>query len=310
MGARRTVDSSGVSAIRKAWRAVRRSLAPNRRRVDFVIGGAQKGGTTALDAFLREHPQLCMAERKELHFFDDDRRFAAGDVDYRPYEASFAPGRSQRLLGESTPIYMYWRAAPQRVHAYNPAMKWILVLRDPVARAYSHWNMERQRGAEALSFADAVAAEPARCAGGQHRVHGYVDRGRYVEQLRRIWRHFPREQVLVLENEDLRARPQEALARCYDFLGVDRVEVATRAVHARSYEAPLDAALRRALLEQLTPGIRELERELGWDCSRWLSPGGPDADSTGDVVEAAGSGSRDAPERAAVADGGGRPAGR
>jgi len=93
-----------MSTIQKAWRAVRRSLAPNRRQVDFVIGGAQKGGTTALDAFLRSHDALCMAERKELHFFDDEERFGSERVDYRAYEASFRPNAGHRLLGEATPI--------------------------------------------------------------------------------------------------------------------------------------------------------------------------------------------------------------
>lgn len=301
-----------MSTIQKAWRAVRRSLAPNRRQVDFVIGGAQKGGTTALDAFLRSHDALCMAERKELHFFDDEERFGGERVDYRAYEASFRPNAGHRLLGEATPIYLYWRAAPRRMHAYNPGMKWIVVLRDPVERAYSHWNMERQRGAETLPFADAIAAEAERCQrpdGLQHRVFSYVDRGHYFEQLRRVWSWFPREQVLVLKNDDLRQQPNTALGRVWDFLGVEPIDVVTRDVHARAYEEPIDAAVRERLQELYAPGIRELERQLGWDCSRWLSCAADPADSKGDVDAPAGSGSRDAPERAGVADGDRRVAG-
>src|SRR4051795_9448938 len=116
--------------------------------INFVIGGTQKGGTSALDAFLRQHPQICMPEsRKELHFFDREENFARPPK-YRKYHANFRPGPGHRVTGEATPIYMYWDAAPARIWSYNPAMKWILVLRNPVERAFSAWNMETKRGAE------------------------------------------------------------------------------------------------------------------------------------------------------------------
>src|SRR3954451_25210734 len=121
-------------------------------RVDFVIGGTQKGGTSALDAFLRQHPQICMPEsRKELHFFDREENFARTPK-YRKYHANFRPGAGHRVTGEATPIYMYWDAAPARIWSYNAAMKLILVLRNPVERAFSAWNMETKPGAENVSF--------------------------------------------------------------------------------------------------------------------------------------------------------------
>ena len=81
-------------------------------RVDFVIGGTQKGGTSALDSFLRQHPEICMpTTRKELHFFDreDENR------DYKKYHANFKPNPQQRVTGEASPIYMYWETAPGRI---------------------------------------------------------------------------------------------------------------------------------------------------------------------------------------------------
>ncbi|TMI07027.1 MAG: sulfotransferase, partial [Betaproteobacteria bacterium] len=92
-------------------------------KVGFVVAGAQKGGTTALDHYLREHPELCLPQRKELHFFDTDRYFVTEPIDYGPYHAAFAPGPSQRLLGEVTPAYLYWPTAAERIARYNPAMK-------------------------------------------------------------------------------------------------------------------------------------------------------------------------------------------
>ncbi len=124
-------------------------------RVDFVIGGTQKGGTSALDSFLQQHPEICMPEtRKELHFFDRE----ADDTDYKKYHANFKPKPQHRAIGEASPIYMYWETAPYRIWRYNPQMKWILALRNPVERAFSAWNMETKRGKEKLPFAEAIAA--------------------------------------------------------------------------------------------------------------------------------------------------------
>src|SRR5205823_5136114 len=156
-------------------------------RVDFVIGGTQKGGTSALDSFFRQHPQICMPEtKKELHFFDKEENFS-GRSNYKKYHRHFDPNPQQRVIGEATPIYMYWNSAPYRIWSYNPKMKWILVLRNPVERAFSAWNMETKRSAEHLSFKDAVDQESVRCREAlplQHRVVSYIDRGFYAHQVR------------------------------------------------------------------------------------------------------------------------------
>src|SRR5947209_10587583 len=79
-------------------------------RVDFVIGGTQKGGTSALDSFLRQHPEICMpTTRKELHFFDREEE----NTDYKKYHANFKPKAQHRVIGEASPIYMYWETAPR-----------------------------------------------------------------------------------------------------------------------------------------------------------------------------------------------------
>ena len=101
--------------------------------VSFLIAGVQKGGTTALYDYLSDYPDVALSRIKEVHFFDDEgqdwRR-----PDYRAYHARFeAP--AGRPCGEATPIYVYWPNALERVAAYNPAMRFIVTLRDPVERA-------------------------------------------------------------------------------------------------------------------------------------------------------------------------------
>src|SRR5438270_7515149 len=130
-------------------------------KVDFVIGGTQKGGTSALASFLRQHPQICMPEKKELHFFDDEENFRRRPS-YRAYHAHFQPRQDQRRCGEATPIYMYWDPAPVRIWEYNPEMKWIVILRDPAERAFSAWRMEKARERESLAFDEAIDRETER----------------------------------------------------------------------------------------------------------------------------------------------------
>jgi len=90
---------------------------------------------------------------------------------------------------------MYWQNAPKRIWQYNPEMKIIIILRNPIERAFSHWNMERSRNAEHLSFWDAINTEKLRCQETlplQNRVYSYIDRGFYIKQLENIWRYFPK----------------------------------------------------------------------------------------------------------------------
>jgi hypothetical protein len=245
------------------------------RRVDFIIGGTQKGGTSALHAYLKEHPQICMAGRKEVHFFDDETVFRSDSPDYSKFHSAFAPKPHHKLLGEATPIYMYWHDAPRRIWEYNPNMKIILVLRNPIDRAYSHWNMERSRNAEHLPFWDAIQKEQERCRSAlpyQHRIYSYIDRGFYLEQLRRIWRYFSKNNVLILKNEYLRSQPDEALGEVTEFLGIPRLEgTADKDVHSRRYPSQMSSIEKEYLKFVFEPEIGGIERVLGWECRNWLS---------------------------------------
>jgi len=191
-------------------------------RVAFLIAGVQKGGTTALFDYLGEESGLSLPPTKELHFFDDETQdWARPDIG--AYHANFAPFDG-RPRGEATPIYTYWPGSLERIAAYNPAMKLIVMLRDPVERAWSHWRMEYARGVETQPFGWCVRqgrqrlfeADP----WGFHRELSYVERGYYGEQMAQLFGLFPREQALVLRSEDLRRDPGLALAAVRAFLGL------------------------------------------------------------------------------------------
>ncbi len=242
-------------------------------RVAFLIGGTQKGGTSALHDYLVAHPRIRMARDKEAHFFDYDELFASGRVSLPQYHAFFDPAPGV-LWGDATPIYMYWRSAPVRIWHYNPRMKWILLLRNPIDRAYSHWNMEVSRGAEALPFLAAIKQEHSRWLAAsprQPRVHSYLDRGYYAEQIRRIWHHFPREQMLIFKSEELAEAPQQTISTICGFLGISNLKISQpRRVREGHYRRPMTPEERDYLRSAYEFEIRQLERMLGWDCSSWL----------------------------------------
>ncbi len=242
--------------------------------VDFVIAGAQRSGTTALDLYLREHSGIAMPwTRKEVHFFDHEEHFRTEPIDYGDYHANFAARMPRQLRGESTPSYMYWIPAAERMARYNPALKIIIVLRNPITRAYSHWNKERQRGREPLPFFDALRAEPERAKAElplQSRTSSYVDRGFYTRQIRHLWRHFPVDQTLILRSSTLQAEPGSTLDRIADFLGLAPFpRIAPKTANVRQYENPIAPHEWAYLADIYAAEIRELGQLLEWDCSQW-----------------------------------------
>jgi hypothetical protein len=250
------------------------------KQVDFLICGTQKGGTTALHQYLQRHPSLFLPNRKELHFFDNESQPWRGDgslggfLGYRAYRRWFANAPSGTIAGEATPIYMYWWPCAQRIWHYNRHMRLIVILRNPIDRAYAHWNMEVNRGAECLPFLEAIQQERERCrasAPSQHRVYSYVDRGRYSEQIRRLWQLFGSGQVHIVKHEELLDKPAEVLNAIWEFLNVTPLAFDQPIhVHEGRYAQPMPESVRSHLKQLYQPEIQELERLLDWDCSHWL----------------------------------------
>lgn len=199
-------------------------------RIRFLIGGVQKAGTTALARYLAAHPGLALPTDKEAHVFDDpdfDDAWSPERIDAWAADRWSQPADG-RLHGDATPLTIAHPRLIERVARYNPAMRWIVLLRDPVERAVSHYYMIRGWGHEPRGLLWAVLAEPLRLRRGSGdwsmrapaRFWSYVSRGRYARQLDVLFRHFPREQVLLLRSRDLAERPDETVASVLAFLGV------------------------------------------------------------------------------------------
>jgi len=246
------------------------------KKIDFLIIGVQKSGTTVLDTYLREHPTISMGKTKELHYFDNEKLYEE-DNDYAKYHLNFEDFLNPSFcFGEATPIYSYWNNAIKRIHKYNPNIKLIIILRNPIERAYSHWNMEFNKNKDSDSFSSAIRNENIRTREAlphKHRVYSYVDRGFYAEQLRNIYRYFPRENLLVLRHEDLSEKFQSTLLSVTNFLKLKEFSFKELFnVHTGKYEKKISFDDHNYLHKIFFNDIKEVERILDWDCSSWLKP--------------------------------------
>jgi len=254
--------------------------------VDFLLVGAQKSGTTTLHAYLNEHPQIQMAKKKELHFFNNETFFLDQSVNYNKYYHSWFEQNSDHqydknlLKGEATPAYLYCRNAATRIWQYNPAMKIIIILRNPIERAFSHWNMEHNRGADPLSFENALRQEETRCQKAlplQHYIYSYVDRGFYTSQIREYWRCFGENQVLILKYDQLRENPALIVQKLFAFLDIDAtftknsIKDKEKFLHKANYTSTMSKYTYAKLIKVFEYEIRQLENMLNWDCSNWLT---------------------------------------
>jgi hypothetical protein len=202
---------------------------------NFLIIGTAKAATSALYEYVREHPEVFMPRRKELHHFAahpnaSGPHWAVPSEDptnrYHPvvaradYEKYFEPAGTRQAVGEASPTYLYYTAAAGNIREAIPHAKLIALLRDPADRAYSAWLHLVRDGHEALSFSDALLEEPARIQRGLDAAWHYRAFGFYFEKLKPYYALFPREQILVLLQEDLMQHPERSMKAVYRFLGV------------------------------------------------------------------------------------------
>jgi hypothetical protein len=252
---------------------------------DALIIGAQKAGTTALYAYLRWHPAILGPSWKEVNFFD--RHYRRGEAWYRghfPNELRVWRVRRRGLdpiVAEASTGYLFHPLAPERVAALLPSVRLVALVRDPVDRAYSHYQHEVALGRESLSFGEAIDREDERMRGELERMVGdpgyfsyawwnyaYLARGRYAEQLERWLEVFPREQLLVVPTDDLRDAPRETYARVLDFVRAPPHELdGYPTIFSREY-SEMSPDTRTRLSAYYTGPNRRLyellERDLGW----------------------------------------------
>ena len=222
-----------------------------RAKPNFFIVGAPKCGTTSLHEYLQRHPDVFMPFLKEPHFFGSDlqgSRFRQFRDKPDRYLKLFRDARGEKRLGESSPWYLVSRRAAQEIHAYDPAAKIIIMLRNPIDMMYSMWSQFRYSGNEQIeNFEEALAAEADRRAGRRirraaHCITGlyYREMVRFFEQVPHYFDRFGRENVLVIIFDDFRADTAGVFDTVLDFLELDRSLKMTFDIHNPNKEVRLE----------------------------------------------------------------------
>lgn len=201
-----------------------------RKEPNFLILGAQKAGTTSLLEYMCEHPSLERARAKEIHFFDENY-----DKGIKWYKSFFKLKLNKRLTGEASPYYLFHPAVAQRIKHHYDGLKLIILLREPVERAISHYFHSVKNGFENLPILEALQQEEKRLSsdfqkiknehyslGWQYKEQSYIQRGLYLQQIERYENFFPKESILLINSSEFFENPASVMQKVFVFMGVDK----------------------------------------------------------------------------------------
>lgn len=241
-----------------------------RKEPDFLIIGAMKCGTTFLYHYLNEHPEIEMSRIQEVNYFS--RHYYRSKWFYR----SFFPYKSRQMKsGESGIHYIFDPRCPARIKKDLPNAKIILLLRNPIDRAHSHYNQIHSID-PADNFEHAIELEETRVAHLQEKIanrkfytsveyetYSYANRGLYYQQLSKWLEHYKLEELLIIKSEDMYANPNKTLEKVYQHIGVSiEFPQNLKPQNSREYE-PMTDAMRNKLKEFFAKDSEKLKQLLG-----------------------------------------------
>ena len=250
-----------------------RLTAPARMLPGFLIVGAQRCGTTSMYRALSAHPAVRKAVlHKGVHYFD--MNYDRGLSWYRAHFPLQATARGA-VTFESSPYYLFHPLAAERIAADLPGVRLLVLVRDPVERAYSAYTHERARGFETESFERAIELEPQRLRGEAERVraepgylshshqhHAYVTRGQYAEQLARLAGLVGPDRIHVADSGDFFTRPEPVYDAVLDFLGLPKADYPPFEQHNARPRSPISPALQASLDSHFRPFDEQLSQWL------------------------------------------------
>ncbi|GAE30928.1 sulfotransferase domain-containing protein [Alkalihalobacillus hemicellulosilyticus] len=229
----------------------------------FLIIGAQKCGTTSLYQYLIKHPTISQAKRKEIHYFD-----VYYDKGTEWYEQQFSPLPKGHITGEATPRYLFHSKCPQRVYQYNPNMKLILLLRDPIDRAFSNYQMDIRNKSEKLKKKHSSSFLSFEETLNTKKGNNYLLKGLYYSQLKQWLRYFPLHQFHIIESNDFYQKTSEMMNLTFHFLGVKQTDSISYKVYHQGSYAPLNPSVRKKLSYYFKPYNEKLyqliKRRFDW----------------------------------------------
>jgi tetratricopeptide (TPR) repeat protein len=227
---------------------------------DFIIIGAQKCGTTSLYHYLAQHPNIICSIIKETDFWLND--FHQG---LEWYLAQFPPRLQGEkiLIGEASPNYLNERDVPERLFQVFPNVKLIVLLRNPVNRAISHYYHSLRGGWTSCPLPEAIETEIQKLQNQEqdywNQPNGYVARGVYIEFLKKWMTIFPKEQFLILRSEDFYAQPESTLMQVFDFLNLPPASEMNLKPYNQGFYQPIPIKLRQKIHTFFQPYNQQLE---------------------------------------------------
>ena len=188
-----------------------------KRKVNFIGIGVQKAGTSWLSEALNEHPEIYIHPKKEAHYFNKEKIY----INKFHYEWTFK-NKNEKIVGDITPSYISEENVAEKIHKYNPDVKMIVILRDPTDRCVSQYKMEMSRKTieKNSGLWDAFSRDLPK--------YGPMKaRGLYNHQLSRYYKYFKKEQILILQYEELQKNPTNFIKKAFDFLELDNSFIPT-----------------------------------------------------------------------------------
>jgi hypothetical protein len=238
----------------------------------FLCIGVQKSGTTSLINYLSQHPDIFMKEG-ELHFFDKPKLTKS---EITKYENKFNTKKS--IVGEKTPSYNYLQFAMNRIYNYNPNIKLILILREPISRAFSQYNMSLNRYHKTLKsvsdkqiMIDFKKEENIKLSNLKVNGNYYILRGKYDEIITYILSKFSRENLYIGIAEEIKADKQKYYNDIINFLGAKKLNKINENfdTHIRKYDKSIPNILAKKLYHIYKPHNERLYKILGRKVDIW-----------------------------------------
>tara|TARA_B100000401_G_scaffold438439_1_gene387114 strand:- start:99 stop:959 length:861 start_codon:yes stop_codon:yes gene_type:complete len=194
-------------------------------KVDFFIVGAPKAGTTSLYHYLSEHPETDMSILKEPNYFSE-KSIKDNDLYYKSYSIKklsryHSLFKNNNLIkGEASVSYLYYKDVAKSIKAYNSSARIIIMLRDPIERAFSHYLMDFRLGLINDTFEN-IILQKSNLSNSKTYFQQYVKLGEYTNQIKRYFNEFPSEQILVVDYDDFKNKTSDVVKKVYKFLKID-----------------------------------------------------------------------------------------
>jgi hypothetical protein len=270
------VTTELITFMKQLWVKFNASFANLRSLPDFIILGAQKAGTSSLFYYLKQHPQIKMSLFREVHFFDNN--YHKGEKWYRSHFPLLSKGFQNIVVGEASPYYLIHPHAPRRIHEIIPSCRLIILLRNPIDRAISHYFHSVRNKKENLPIYEAMIIEETRINDEWkrmlndenyhslvHPVFSYKQRGVYVDQIKRYLEFFNMDQIHIINSEELFDNPTSSLNDIYDFLVISKLEnkINLKAKNVGSYPPKKTDEVIEYLMDYFEPHNQRLFDLLG-----------------------------------------------